>query len=280
MDIQISPVVPSPVAPVPTEPPLAIVQDPIPGPQPEPTPSPAEEEASDSQDRAKGVLRLLEQGHFKGVADVRLRINFAEQIAARQNEVVREVGGEQLTGLAQIAESSIAELLELPDLSPEQQQAVTDLYDAFALAVEGAQQSLATTEGTAISAILAEVGGAVDTLMADLLAVVAPADAEDPAPSDEAIGEAPAAEPTDPADDPAPSAIDAFMTDLAEVLAEAMTGLSDALTSTSLLPPVSPPTGNGVAFARFMAIYAQMQQPASPVEEVPSDTAPDIDLTA
>ena len=31
--------------------------------------------------RANGVLRLLESGHFKGVADVRLRINFHEQLS-------------------------------------------------------------------------------------------------------------------------------------------------------------------------------------------------------
>ena len=30
---------------------------------------------------ARGVLRLLQEGHFKGVADLRLRINFAEELA-------------------------------------------------------------------------------------------------------------------------------------------------------------------------------------------------------
>ena len=33
--------------------------------------------------RAAGVLRNLEAGHFKGVADVRLRINFFDQLSAR-----------------------------------------------------------------------------------------------------------------------------------------------------------------------------------------------------
>jgi hypothetical protein len=30
----------------------------------------------------RGVLRLLQEGHFKGVADLRLRINFFDQLAA------------------------------------------------------------------------------------------------------------------------------------------------------------------------------------------------------
>lgn len=32
------------------------------------------------QEKVKGVVRLLHEGHFKGVADIRLRINFHEQL--------------------------------------------------------------------------------------------------------------------------------------------------------------------------------------------------------
>ncbi|MGE5296238.1 MAG: hypothetical protein ACM3VT_15560 [Solirubrobacterales bacterium] len=40
-------------------------------------------EPSDTQE-ARGVIRLLQEGHFKGVADVRLRINFAEELAGSE----------------------------------------------------------------------------------------------------------------------------------------------------------------------------------------------------
>ena len=33
---------------------------------------------------ARGVIRLLQEGHFKGVADVRLRINFFEELAGAE----------------------------------------------------------------------------------------------------------------------------------------------------------------------------------------------------
>ena len=39
-----------------------------------------EEEARE----ARGVIRLLQEGHFKGVADVRLRINFFEELAGAE----------------------------------------------------------------------------------------------------------------------------------------------------------------------------------------------------
>ena len=33
---------------------------------------------------ARGVLRLLQAGHFQGVADIRLRLNFAEELAGAE----------------------------------------------------------------------------------------------------------------------------------------------------------------------------------------------------
>lgn len=41
------------------------------------TPDPTQDDA----DETRGVIRLLEAGHFKGVADIRLRINFVEELA-------------------------------------------------------------------------------------------------------------------------------------------------------------------------------------------------------
>lgn len=43
-------------------------------------PDPTEEETQE----AKGVFRLLQEGHFNGVADIRLRINFFEELAGSE----------------------------------------------------------------------------------------------------------------------------------------------------------------------------------------------------
>lgn len=37
-------------------------------------------QVQDSSGQAQGALRLMQEGHFKGVADLRLRINFADQL--------------------------------------------------------------------------------------------------------------------------------------------------------------------------------------------------------
>ena len=38
--------------------------------------------AAPGETKVRGVIRLLQQGHFKGVADVRLRINFFDELSA------------------------------------------------------------------------------------------------------------------------------------------------------------------------------------------------------
>ena len=52
----------------------AVVEEPPVAEEPEPT------DGEETQE-ARGVLRLLQEGHFKGVADLRLRVNFAEELA-------------------------------------------------------------------------------------------------------------------------------------------------------------------------------------------------------
>ena len=53
-------------------------------------------EIENSAEGQKGVLRLLQEGHFKGVSDVRLRINFHDEISAMESEQLME----KLTGLS------------------------------------------------------------------------------------------------------------------------------------------------------------------------------------
>jgi hypothetical protein len=41
------------------------------------------------QNRAQGAMRLLQEGHFKGVAALRLRINFFDQLPALEQESIQ-----------------------------------------------------------------------------------------------------------------------------------------------------------------------------------------------
>ena len=47
-----------------------------------PAPPQVENQAVQDDEKVKGVIRLLQEGHFKGVADVRLRINFFDELTA------------------------------------------------------------------------------------------------------------------------------------------------------------------------------------------------------
>ena len=53
------------------------------------------------EDGAKGVLRLLQEGHFKGVADVRLRINFHDELAAIEQAHLRASAQENTVPLTE-----------------------------------------------------------------------------------------------------------------------------------------------------------------------------------
>ncbi|MHC4620621.1 MAG: hypothetical protein ACYTEQ_22975 [Planctomycetota bacterium] len=48
-------------------------------PEPQPANSQVVEPGGDEADGQRGVIRLLMDGHFKGVSDVRLRINFYDE---------------------------------------------------------------------------------------------------------------------------------------------------------------------------------------------------------
>ena len=48
------------------------------------------EESNNSED-VEGIIHLLQEGHFKGVADVRLRINFHEELAAIEADELKAV---------------------------------------------------------------------------------------------------------------------------------------------------------------------------------------------
>ena len=127
-----------------------------------PVPPQVENQAVQDDEKAKGVIRLLQEGHFKGVADVRLRINFFDELTA--------------LGLVET-------------------------------------QGNAAPEGTS-----------------------------------EALRNEPPVEPVAP-DELSSEAI---------VLNELAGETAEAPTETKTLPELSPPSGKGVAYAKFLAIYNEM----------------------
>lgn len=68
---------------------------------------------------SNGVLRLLQEGHFKGVSDIRLRINFYNELAAIEAEQLQAVADEQIDGILQSVGTIVGGLVE--ESTPEPQ---------------------------------------------------------------------------------------------------------------------------------------------------------------
>jgi len=71
------------------------------------------EQTGESTD-ADGVIRLLQEEHFKGVSDIRLRINFFDQLAEIEAQQLQAVAEEKVEGILQAVGSVIESLPEEP----------------------------------------------------------------------------------------------------------------------------------------------------------------------
>lgn len=251
---------------------------PIEQPVPAEDPVPTETDAVESGPR--GVIRLLQEGHFKGVADVRLRINFHDELTARAAAVATQTA---TAGVSELVDNVNAEAQELVD---------TWNLDADGLAA--AQNALSQFDSAAQAALLASTaGGTVDTTrLADLLreafdlfsgqlnALATPpvpvgsetgekSASGESEPSPAGDGEQSVIEPVAAADSPAeetPQTADepvgvtrVAVEPLAQFFADELAGLLASIGEASQLPPMtSEPMGNGQAYDKFVAIYNEL----------------------
>jgi hypothetical protein len=235
-----------------------------------------EEPQGDAGDGQRGVIRLLQEGHFKGVSDVRLRINFFDEIAGIEAAQVQAVTAENtaaaLGSIGSLVESFLAE----NELSEDQSTAVSDAQQAFEQAVSDAEDKT-----LALNNAFAEFLAALQSLFTP----PAEPDQEPPPPDAEAQGsgegssegplEGPPPEP--PQEPPAETGPDwlAFIENLQAAFDVAMDNLNSAVSSTSALPPLSEPNGNGVAYEKFLAIYNEMRGIEAPGQDLDQTEPPE-----
>lgn len=238
-----------------------------------PPPPPDTSEDSDDSDNVSGVLRHLEEGHFKGVADVRLRINFFEELSARAAESGAAVSREQAGGFVAKVNGQIDTLIAEFSPDEETQALVDELRKDLDAEFDTALEEFAKTgDDEALTQVLQ---ASFETFVARLreLLVPPPPPEEDPGDSDptdpvELAGQtveqlAGTTEPTtteEPADDPFAALLSAFKDALSSFLGEVRLA--------SQLPDLSPPSGNGVAYEKFLAIYNELLGISNEVDEV------------
>lgn len=87
------------------------------------------EKNTESQ-KASGVIRNLQEGHYRGVADVRLRINFHEQLRSMEQEQSAANVEDAINQLESTTQSEIVTLLANEQISEEQAAAVSNRLSA------------------------------------------------------------------------------------------------------------------------------------------------------
>ena len=187
----------------------------------------------------KGVIRLLQEGHFKGVADVRLRINFHDELvgikAAQTQAVTQEKVGGVLESVGGVVDSFLAE----NELTEEEAAGVLEAKESFVQAVNGADEPVSAVEN-AFAAFLEVLAGLVPP-------------------------------------QPAESGPDweGFIENLQSGFWGAMEDLTNALSAVSTLPPLAEPSGNGVAYEKFLAIYNELWGTEPPAEDLDQTEPPE-----
>jgi hypothetical protein len=264
----------------------------------EPVPVAVEEqEAKNGRRVAKGMMRLLQEGHFKGVADLRHRINFHSQITALETEAQQQGASETVTELTESVDTALENWVSAGELSEEERASVEELQGALREEIGAALEAVRTSATMDISGLKVALSGALETLAGGLELLFGPA-AEDPQagvvpvepqeviepqepPEDiEPVEQPEASEPEEPVggaqtveETPVGPDVEVLREALEEIFTATLARL-DEVSNTSILPELSPPSGRGRAYEKFLAVYNQLygvEEPAGELDQEPVD---------
>jgi len=233
---------------------------------------------AESEFRGKGVLRLLQAGHFKGVADVRLRINFHEEIAALEVEKAAQVTADSVANISETVISEIDSYLG-EEIDEATASLITEAQDAFAAELARiAGDGELSGEDDAV----AQVQSAFDSLVSSITPVPEEQPEESPEvvptetvmPDDAVIASAKAAvdetEATPETIEDSSLGLEDFIAQLTESFTAALAEMETGLDNISVLPPLSESSGNGKAYDKFVALYNDLRGVSQPEEVAPS----------
>ena len=239
---------------------------------------PVTRQAAGSSDHP-GVIRLLEEGHFKGTADLRLRINFYDELAALEAQKLQAVVEENIDGIIE----SLGEVVEgfssetepppeppvelsapdpdgdiLPD-EPEEQSTqespvdIAGLLDNFTQTVTGLKEDFIAAQTSSTDTLIDGIQSAFDGFIESLQSALTPDITLEPPPET-------TAEQTEPplvseSETETPPIID----ELTSAFEAALQELIEAFSEASILDPTSEPNGNGTAYDKFLNIYNEIR---------------------
>jgi hypothetical protein len=199
--------------------------------------------ADDGGEEGQGVIGLLQEGHFKGVADVRLRINFFDELAAIESGELKTASEGSINGVLGAVGGDAESLLSLSETPEEDRDGLQGLQDAFAAAVNAANEEFMGAEVPSKDGLAESINWAFEAFIDGLQQLFGP---EPELTEEEALALS------------MEEALESYISGLTEAFETAMGDFSGELDGVAVLPELSQPSGNGVAYEKFLAIYNEM----------------------
>ena len=226
----------------------------------------ADEGSSDGED-VKGVIRLLQEGHFRGVSDVRLRINFFDELAAIEADGLKAAAEEGINSILDAVGAGVGCLPKQSEDAEGEGEDISELQGQFAQSVSETYEEFAAAESPSADALISGVSAAFAAFIEGLWSLYEPI--EEPVEEEGGAGDgeevaAVEAEGEENAEGPEATTAaseggwQSYIEGLESSFAAAMEELVNSLNGVQVLPELSEPNGNGVAYEKFLAIYNEM----------------------
>ncbi|MCH8146785.1 MAG: hypothetical protein IH987_02190 [Planctomycetes bacterium] len=252
--------------------------------QPKKTASAPLEPRESSESESRGVMRLLEANHFRGVADVRLRINFFDELSAASASKAQETAEAEAQLFLDGVNGALTEFLASLSLDDETMEAIGDRIASFENDVRAALGSNVTESSVDADALADALRSVFANLTTEMSLLVNPpatdvvpepvVDPEEPA-LDAIVGEP--GDSSDPAPDvvteqPTPSTggVDTTESADADVLTAVVSPDASSVVDTTVVEQVEvePAADRSLtvlidAFDSFLADYLSSIQSAS-----------------
>ena len=252
-----------------------------------------------------GVIRNLLTGHYKGVASARLWIVHHRRIRAIQQSAIQDTLSSGVQSLQELVKTQTAQFLDTQELTDEQQQAIDEQAEQFNASLEViAQQQSGDPEG-----LVSLLNDAFQQFVDGLGSIIEPQPITEPdepivdqhepvqpvEPVDELTIEEPIDQPVDETqqpttnsqpiteDPPLLSPFQQFVTDLEQLYTDSVSDLIANVQNVDIFPRLSPPTGGGRAYDKFVSILQMlygMNEPAEKPAKPLQSEEPPIDILA
>ncbi len=225
----------------------------------------------------RGVLQLLEGGHFRGVADVRLRINFFEELSARAAQDAAGAATDNASDLIVGINVQVDAVANTYALDDDAQTAFDEAQTVLDSAInEAVEQFGPSADGDALEqSVRIAFESFLDSLREFLplqTVKLAEGDASFQLAATSTDALVTDANDTPVLDEqPVNSPDGAIVDPLAEVISafeQALTTFLSSIGSTAPLADPAPANGNGQAYAKFLEVYNELRGDQPAVDEV------------